>query len=327
MKDEAEKFLDCLQDAGQLLESHPAVSYAGVDHSLSYEQPETFDLALFEQWSKFFELDFQQKPPLRIIQHLSCTGGTLICKCLASLPNVALLSEVNPLSELHVDSNPPGFAPTDLIFLARKGGLPLIDQLSENIFKAEIEVITKHARQFGKRLVIREHSHSDYLEGENPNNFSTIREFLKEDHPLLSVITVRHPADSYLSMLKLGWNRITPNTFDEYCRRYVLFISHDENVPIYKYEDFVNDPATEMKRMCRSLDLPFNNDFLEIFDISVLSGDSGRTSNIIEKRERRKFDDEFQKELNESPNYEMLCELLGYDASIVAQAQPSDNGF
>lgn len=319
MRDDTEKFINCLQDAGQLLEDYPGINYAGADRALSYEAPERFDLALFEKWSESFEPSLEQKPPVRVIQHLSCTGGTLLCKCLAGLPNVALLSEVNPLSEIHMQLIPRGFAPTDLLFLAKRGNFPHIDELSEKIFRAEIAVLANHARQFGKHLVIREHSHSDFLEGEALNGVSTIRKFLKDDHALLSVLTVRHPVDSYLSLVKFGWVRFIPKTFDEYCKRYILFIKHNENLPTYKYEDFINDPLNEMQRICRSLELPFNEEFLDVFDLSTMSGDSGRTSHIIEKRERRKFDFDFQLEVNESSSYQDLCELLGYEASLETQ--------
>jgi hypothetical protein len=316
MRNDAQKFIDCLEDAGQLLEHYPSIAYSAVDSSLNYKPPENFNLALFERWSEFYEPGFDQKPAVRIVQHLSCTGGTLICKCLAGLPNVAMLSEANPLSKIHIDSAPPRFSPTDLIFLASRGKFPLIDELSEKIFKADINIIAKHAMSFGKYLVIREHSHSDYLVGETPENSSTIQRLLKDDHPVLSAITVRHPVDSYLSLVKLGWRHFTPKTFDEYCRRYILFIDHNEHVPVFKYEDFINDPPAEMQRICESLDLPFNEDFQDIFDLNTLSGDSGRSSNVIQKRDRRQIDDNYQKELNESAWYLKLCEKLDYVSSL-----------
>ena len=39
-----------------------------------------------------------QKITLRSIHHLACTEGTLISKCIASMPDVALISEVNPMN-------------------------------------------------------------------------------------------------------------------------------------------------------------------------------------------------------------------------------------
>jgi len=49
------------------------------------------------------------KPVLRTLHHLSCTGGTLFSKCLASMEQVALLSEVHPFNvgPLRFDSFDP----------------------------------------------------------------------------------------------------------------------------------------------------------------------------------------------------------------------------
>jgi hypothetical protein len=315
MKNDAQKFIDCLEEAGGLLENHPGLSYRQLDHSLTYTQADHFKLALFEDWSDFCEPEFPQKTPIRIIQHLSCTGGTLISKCLTAMPNVVLLSEVHPLSRLHVDSR-PRFAPTDITYLALWGGFPFIDELSEKIFRADIDVISQHVRQLGKYLVIREHSHSDFMVGESPTGFSTIKELLKEDYPVLSVVTVRHPVDSYLSLLNNGWVHFVPETFDEYCRRYLLFIEQNEGLPVCKYEEFVQDPETELKALCDALDLPFNEDFEDVFDLNIMSGDSGRSSAVIAKRERRSYDDSFRTELRESSGYSELCKRLAYEPSL-----------
>jgi hypothetical protein len=288
------------------------MGFSGADYAFGGSQPEHFDLALFEEWSEFCEPDIQQKPPIRIIQHQSCTGGTLIAKCLASMPNVALMSEVHPLSQVRLNSKLI-FAPSDLAYLAFKGRFPLIDELAETIFKAEIEVISKHTNLLGKYLVLREHSHSDFFVGETAGKSSTLRRLLKEDYPILSVLTVRHPVDSYLSLRSNGWALFKPATFDEYCGRYLLFIDHNENIPLYKYEDFIRDPDAELKQICRALELPFSDDFKDVFDLNDLTGNSGRSSNIIAKRERRGFHDGFQQELEESLKYQKLVERLNYD--------------
>ena len=41
---------------------------------------------------------FYQKPVIRTIHHLACTGGTLISKCISSMPETALISEINPMN-------------------------------------------------------------------------------------------------------------------------------------------------------------------------------------------------------------------------------------
>ncbi len=315
MANNAQKFIDCLTDANQLLEDYPVVGFSGADISAHQLPQESFDLALFEEWSEFSEPEFPHKPSIRLVQHLSCTGGTIICKCLAGMPNVSLLSEVHPLSQLHV-SDRPKFAPTDLTYLALLSKLPFIDELSKKIFKADVDVIAKHTAQTGKYLIIREHSHSDYLVGGSPGDAGIIKTLLQEDHQLLCILTVRHPVDSYLSLISTNWLHFEPATFDEYCRRYLIFIEHNKEVPLYRYEDFVDDPASVLLHMCKSLALPFNEDFQDIFDMNRLSGDSGRVSNIIEKRTRRSFKKEFETELNESTNYRELCDRLDYSICL-----------
>lgn len=315
MTDDAQKFIDCLKDADQLLEGYPSVDSYGSNDVLTHPPTKIIDLALFEEWSSFSTPDAPNKMPIRIIQHLSSTGGTLIAKCLAAMPNVALLSEVNPLSPI-LNTGIPRFSPTDLIHLAKRGRFPHIEELCQKLFKTDIEIISKHVRQLGKYLVIREHSHSDFLVGESPNDFSTIKGLLKDDHAILAVVTVRHPVDSYLSLLNNGWVHYAPETFDEYCRRYLLFIESNKKVPLYKYEDFVNDPQSETKRICEALDLPYNEDFLDIFDLNIMSGDSGRSSDVIETRRRREQDAGFRKEQGDSQMYSQLCDKLGYETLL-----------
>ena len=314
MKSDAQNFIDRLTSAEQLLKDYPGESDNRTHESVAALPTAHFDFKLFEERTAFPEPWHQQKAPVRIIQHLSCTGGTVICKCLAGMPNAALLSEVNPASRLHPDQ--PHFAPTDLTYLALQSKFPLHEELSQKIFKAGIDVITKHVQQLGKYLVIREHSHSDFLVGETPNGFSTIKMLLQDRHPMLCVLTTRHPVDSYLSLITNGWVHFSPRIFDEYCKRYLLFIESNKGVPLFKYENFSADPQTEMKSICEALELPYNKDFLNIFDLNDISGDSGRSSDTITPRDRREFNDAFRTEAEESTNYIQLCERLDYESSI-----------
>ena len=200
---------------------------------------------------------------------------------------------------------------------ALQGKFPLFDDLSKKIFKANIGVISKHVQELGKYLVLREHSHSDFLVGSSSSNVSIIKKLLKDDYPLLCVLTVRHPIDSYLSLISNeGWTHFTPATFDEYCKRYLLFIEHNKDVPVHKYEDFLANPETEIKLLCKTLNLPFNEDFQDVFDLNAMSGDSGRASNVISARKRREFDDNLRAEIEESTKYVQLCETLCYETSI-----------
>lgn len=316
MKTDAQKFIDCLADAKNLFDDYPAVTPPDSGAELKFTHPQRFNHAIFEQWSEFCRHEASQKPKIRIIQHQSCTGGSLISKCLAAMPNISLLSEVNPLgsmSDVHVS----GFAPSDLTYLVKQGNFPLINELSQKIFKAEIDAISGHLRQLGNYLVIREHSHSMCFVGELEQQPDAISMLLQDDYQVLSALTVRHPVDSYLSIINNGFDLTWASTFDEYCRRYLLFITQDIDRKIFKYEDFVDDPAKELMILCEALELPFNQDFRDIFDINVMTGDSGRSSSIIEKRERRLYKSKFRKEVGLSEQYLKLCQQLNYDPELI----------
>jgi hypothetical protein len=313
---DAGKFIESLCAARDLLESYPALNYARLDELPKQDLPRQLSLATFLNWPEYCEQELKREAPVRIIHHLSCTGGTLIAKCIASLPNVAILSEVNPLSELPGKSSSPRFAPSDLTYLASASNFPDMEALSKEIFKSGIGVIKQHAKMSGKYLVLREHSHSDYLVGAKCREAGTLRSLLQDDHQILAIVTVRHPLDCYLSMLNNGWVKFEPPTFDEYCRRYLKFIEHNDRIPVYRYEDFIEDPYAEMQRIAQALDLPFNDDFEDVFDLIKLSGSSGRSSNVIGRRKRREVDESLRDEAVESANYATLCDRLNYPTSI-----------
>ena len=48
-------------------------------------------------------LRHRDRPLIHTVHHLACTGGTVISKCLAAMPKVALVSEVNPLNRFGND--------------------------------------------------------------------------------------------------------------------------------------------------------------------------------------------------------------------------------
>jgi len=302
-----------VNDAMCLLDNYSSMQVSGVNAGSNYTSSEQFNLKLFEQWSELCTPEAQEKPPIRTIQHLSCTGGTLITKCLAAMPNVSLLSEVNPLSTMD-DVHRSGFAPSDLIYLTKQNSFPLIEDLSKKIFRADIDVISEHARQLGRYLVLREHSHSSFHSKATPKSGSNIRSILGDDQKLLAILTVRHPLDSYLSLVNHGWIQFTPATIDEYCRRYLLFLKDNKKIPVFKYEMFVDNAPEQMKLMCEALALPFNEDFQDVFDLYSLSGDSGRRSDTISKRTRRECDEKLLEEVSESTKYLHLCGQLGYEA-------------
>ena len=66
----------------------------------------------------------------------------------------------------------------------------------------------------------------------------------------------------------------------------------------------------------KTLELAENPNFLELFGVHTLTGDSGRSSETIALRSRRTFDEALAKEAQESKNLNDLCDQLGYDSTI-----------
>jgi len=101
--------------------------------------------------------------PVRIVHHFACTGGTLICKLLATMPNTLLLSEIDPLSQIMTrNRRSPAFAPTDLIYGMRVALRPADDAAVIEVFTAGLRALYTQVGSIGQRLVLRDHSHSHF---------------------------------------------------------------------------------------------------------------------------------------------------------------------
>lgn len=251
--------------------------------------------------------------PIRSIHHFSCTGGTLITKCLASMPNVLVLNEVDPLSTMYFDPKNPSFTPTDITSLVRQGNPNVSDSLPIKLFVQNINLICDELDLIGKRLLLRDHSHSHFLASSRIPERPTMLTLLSEHFPTKSVVTVRDPIDSYLSLKKNNWIHFQPKNFDEYCRRYNFFLDQYNNIKIFRYEDFVGNPHENISAICDVLNLPYTDIFVDTFYTFKFSGDSGRKSSIIEPRPRENLATCFIGEIKDSENYAKLIARLNYE--------------
>lgn len=255
--------------------------------------------------------------PIRTIHHFSCTGGTMLAKCIASMANTVVLNEVDPLSAIPFRGDLDRFNPTDLVALMHQSGSPPEPDLVAKLFGNSIEQVATTLNQTGKKLVLRDHTHGHFLYGAGRDNRYTLKRILENaELPLLSLITVRHPVRSYQSMVKAGWDgHLTPNTFDEYCQRYLSFLQIYSGVPIVQYEDFVAAPDRVMQTICGHLELDYFAGFQEVFDSFKFSGDSGRSSGTIEPRPHSPIDEAIRAQLNCS-SYRELVKKLNYDSAV-----------
>lgn len=257
--------------------------------------------------------------PIRTLHQFACTGGTLISKCIAAMPNVQLLSEVDPLAPSPGLNDPkPRFTPSDMPTLLRASTRGASQELIVRVFQAEIRVVHEHAVRCGLRLVVRDHAHTQYCTGESVTNRPTLRQMVSAVASVRSLVTVRHPVDSFSSLLSNGWVHFAPSNFDAYCQRYLQFLDDHVDVPIVRYEDLVAEPVVTMQRICVALDLPCRDDFDSLISVFKVSGDSGRTGSGISTRPRRERAESLLTEAMGLSSYRLLASRLGYKALDVS---------
>lgn len=266
--------------------------------------------SLLERCENVVKSKKNEKPVLRVIHHLACSGGTIFSKCIASMPNVFLLSEAHPYSPI-VSKDNPKFSPTDIPSLAKFAQVPNVEKVSEEIFVNNIKTLNDHIAQSGGKLVVRYHSHSDYNTQSNIPEENRFKALMSDHFDVRQVLTIRDPIDAYASLERNGWVHFEPQTFDEYCRRYLIHLNHFGTDEIIRYEDFVDSPADVMQLACEKLGLEFDDSFEFTLGLNRLTGDSGRSSDFIAKRARKLLNG-LKQEAEMSEHYSLVCKKSSY---------------
>jgi hypothetical protein len=229
-------------------------------------------------------------------------------KAIAAQPGTVLLSEVSPV--------PLGgrFIPFDPLqqFIRNYGNKEAELRLGRTprefvrrIFMDRIEFVLDICTATDRRLVLRDHSHSDFL-APTPTPRSSLLECLDErGFRRRSVLTLRDPVDAYVSSQRENWVRHAAG-FDDYCRRTSLMIAEFDDDAIFLYEDFCADPVAVTERICSVLALPFDPQFQDRLASIQLTGDSGRRSDVIAPRPRRPVPPDLKQEIEASPHYAQL---------------------
>ena len=207
----ADALADDLREALALLEDYRQDGAGSVPDPLP---------SLLEQCQALCQ-DFAPPEPVRSLHHLACSGGTLISKCIAALPNVVLLSEIDPLSRMEVagPGQRPRFVPTDVIHALNHATRKIDDDLRIAAFRASIDSLLTGLERRGMRMVLRDHSHSQFFTNVDHAARPTVLDILEGAFPTRSLTSVRHPLDCYLSLLKNGWTGFEPVSLEEYSRR------------------------------------------------------------------------------------------------------------
>lgn len=182
--------------------------------------------------------------------------------------------------------------------------------LLRHFFLAQLELAEELCRRRAQHLVLRDHSHTDFMQGHEPGEPAMLA--CLEGRETLSLVTIRDPLDAFLSTYRNGWTAAIANNFERYCQRSLKFMDAYEGIPWVRYEDFCTDPQAVMQIICEQLQLAYNPGFMQVFQQFTLSGDSGRRSATIALPERREVPLELQAGIAAAPSYEIFRQRFAY---------------
>lgn len=256
------------------------------------------------------------KPTVRILHHLARTGGTLISRCLGSMTNVLLLSEIHP----------DGSA-------SRKFNLSVQAHQWFNLFTAEdiamarqnpnmgfadvIELVSRRCTERNRVLVIRDWTHLDFTGAPfvKPSYRLATAESLQERFEVIHTTTVRHPVDQWLSIDKLPvfHGRLL---LDDFLRGYRLFAEHCVRIGFIRYEDFVRSPEQKMHELCKRLSIKYDRGFLDRWSsYTWVTGDTGELAlknAEIKAVPRKPVAPDLLRKFEDNPDYQASLVLLSY---------------
>lgn len=203
--------------------------------------------------------------PIVLMICFARSGGTLLNRCLGSLPNVVIMSEVNPLGG--GGSKTPN-SPRTVREQARHWYG--IDVSSEDFTDSIVE-LSGICESSGKRLVVRDWTFVNFVPTSQneytPANRLLSLESLEKRCKVIPFAFVRDTIDVWIS-------RGTP-PLGQFCSEYSRYIDAivKRGIPIFKYEDFCHNPDRVMQNICNYCNLQYNHSYRNYFSFDTVSGD------------------------------------------------------
>jgi hypothetical protein len=262
-----------------------------------------------------------------IIHQLARSGGTLLNRCLGCMPAVSMLSEIHPnmgnrLDQYHALVQAQQwfgiFSDSDIERLKQHKA----EQWAGWTFADSIALIQKRSRQQQHKLVIRDFNNADFVA--TPKNTPTFRsqtvEQLRDRHTLQRIALVRHPLHHWCSVQEYRWSK-NRCSLKDFLYGYYQFAQMSVDVGFIRYEDFCQNPDSQLHELCQRLCLPFDERYKQTrTSYRKVTGDQSRDQNDpIQLRVRPPADSELLEQLKDSQDYQRSLELLGYNESLTQQ--------
>ncbi len=254
-----------------------------------------------------------QRPHIRILHQLARSGGTVICRCLASMKGVVLLSEIHPLGGRMFNPIQQAMEWYGLIDTSEYAAASR-DKLS---FPAAIALIAQRCAEQGKLLLLRDWNHLDYigLPFVQPGYRPLLAESLQNDFELIRFATVRHPLDQWLSLRRnpLFREKLAAGKYLKGVRRFAEMAAASG---LLHYEDFTADSDTLLRQLCTALQIPFDPGYRQRWaSYTNITGDvlPGRSvSGEIQPLPRQAGSAEVLRDFTTRADYQRILQWMNY---------------
>ncbi len=274
-----------------------------------------------------------KKESVGLICQMARSGGTLLNKCLGSMEDLVILSEVHPYHN----------QPLNLLNQAKNWFELLEDQdfnsmlkMSENNverYLLAIKKINKNANNKHYKTIIRDWTHLDFL-GMPPDIEPTYHlrnyDVLSQAFEVNLLFMTRHPIDQYLSSIERYAMKKFLN-IKKFCIGYRKFAEsivslqdlNNINIKVLKYENFVQQPTPLLKQICKLFQCDFDPTWKnKWFNYDKVSGDTesgknvgtsrGAKLNEIKVLPTRNCNNDMIKEFQSNKDYQFVLEILNY---------------
>lgn len=255
-----------------------------------------------------------------VVHQMARTGGTLVNRCLGSMRDILVLSEVHPRDPQRKIARQAAA----WFQLLGEDDLPWFREVSkqapDKAFADIVVRLAERAEARGRHLALRDWSHLDFLGVpfvRDPPLRLLTEEALRDRCDLRQAFIVRHPLDQYASSASRPGMapHLTPARF---LAAYLAFAGIAAERGFQRYEDLAAAPDRELETLCRKLGLPFDPGYAERWRAyDKLTGDSAGPSRGFSRREiapmpALPLDAAARRALERGPAYRACLDLLGY---------------
>jgi len=249
--------------------------------------------------------------PIAIMICFSRSGGTLLNQCLGCLPNVVIMSEVNPLG------GGWGRGPIQFDNIKMQAENWYNIKLLSNEFSESALELEKICNNNNKHLVLRDWPFINFVPHDynnlNPPNRLLILDSLRNKSELTPFAFLRDSIDIWIS-------RELPPA-DEFFDCYLKYIKTiiKSKMPIFKYEAFCKEPGLVLNNICDYTGLHYSDSYKNYAtfintngDTQNLKGSRGLLQNKLKLLPRKSIPKAKIKEIDQCQKMIESNTLLGY---------------